>query len=125
LTAQTGTFTGATFTIFDVTQNRTVGGSVVSNDGATAVLRITTGTPTGANDVLRVTVTDATNSSAGAHTIQIATSSDPDPAPAAGYTLVAAQAVSNKSAVPSTQAAGATGVTYTVTFTTSSTGQLI
>ena len=125
LTAPAGTFTGASFQITDVTQNRSIGGGQVSNDGTTAVLSISTGTPTGAGDVLRVVVTDANNSTAGLHQFDIDTSSDTPPAAKPTYTLVAPQAVTNASVVPSTTAAGATGVSYTVQFTTSSTGQLI
>ena len=125
LTGPAGTFTDASFTIFDVTEQRTVGGGIVSNDGATVVLRVTTSTATGAGDQLRVSVTNATNSGAGSHSFAIETSSDTDPVTTSEYVLVAAQAVSGTSVVPSTTAAGATGVAYAVTFTTSSTGQLV
>ena len=125
LTGPAGTFTNASFSIFDVTEHRTVGGSIVTNNGATVVLRITTSTPTGSGDQLRVNVTGATNSTVGPHSFQISTTSDTNAVTSPTYTLVAAQAVSNTSVVPSTTAAGATGVAYTVNFTTSSTGQLV
>ena len=76
LTGPAGTFTNASFSIFDVTEQRTVGGSIVSNNGATVVLRITTSTPTGPGDQLQVNVTNATNSTAGTHSIDIETTSD-------------------------------------------------
>ena len=89
------------------------------------VLRIGSSTPTAAGDRLEVQITGATNSTAGAHTFDIETSSDTTPVTTPSYTLLAAQAVTSPSVVPSTTAAGATGVSYNVGFTTSSTGQLV
>ena len=95
-----------------------------SNNGTTVVLNAGS-TVTGANDQLRVTVTGANNSTAGPHTIDVSTTSDPTPVTSPTYTLTAPQTVSAISVSPSTTAAGAAGVTYNILFTASSTGQLI
>ena len=89
------------------------------------MLRIGSSTPTAAGDRLEVRITGANNPGAGSHDFDIQTSSDTPPVTTPSYTLVPAQAVSSTSVSPSTSTAGATGVAYTVGFTTSSTGQLL
>jgi hypothetical protein len=87
LTAPAGTFTNASFSTVDTTQNRNIGASVLSNDGARVVLRASTSTPTAPGDAIEVTVTNATNSTAGPHTFDISTSSDTTPVTTPPYTL--------------------------------------
>jgi hypothetical protein len=89
LSGPAGTFTGATFSVFDVTQNRNIGAGVNSNDGTTVVLNAGS-TVTGGNDVLRVTVTNAHNAADGPHTFDVSTTSDPAPVTSPAYTLGAA-----------------------------------
>jgi hypothetical protein len=88
LTAPQGTFTGASFQTVDTTQNRNIGAAVQSNDGARVVLRVTSHTATAAGDVLEVTVTGATNSTAGQHNFTVSTSSDTQTVTTPSYTLV-------------------------------------
>ena len=72
---------------------------------------------------VQVVFRDATNPAAtGSHALTVSTSSDT--AAATSYTTVAAGAVSGVSAGLSTAAAGASGVIFTVQFTTSATGGL-
>ena len=59
----------------------------MTNDGTTVVLRIGSSTATAPGDRLEVRITGATNSTAGAHTFDIRTSSDTPPVTTPSYTL--------------------------------------
>src|SRR5918997_1281375 len=124
--SRSGTFTAAGFDVRHGNNTFISSSHTITNGGATATLRLFNATPTPPNERFTITVTNATNSSAGSHSWNIATSSDPTPVTTPSYTLTSPQTITNPSApAPSTTAAGVGGVTYTVGFTASSTGQLV
>jgi YVTN family beta-propeller protein len=93
-----------------------------SDSGAT--LTITSPVAVAAGDSVQLTYTNATNAPVGGgQQATLATSSDTQPV-AASFTLTGGQSVTVSEFAASTSAAGATGVSYTAQFTTSSTGAL-
>ncbi len=131
LAAPTGTdFTpNSTYTIEDLTTGSQCGyyNAVTSNGGATVVLNTCTGCGTIAGgDTVLVTASLVSNPSAAStgNFVTVSTSSDTTAVHTNTYAITAPQAVSSPSVTLSTTAAGATNVTYTASFTTSSTGAL-
>ena len=131
LNAPTGTdFTAdSTYTIYDVTTGTNCGleTSATSNGGATVTVNpyADCGTIAG-GDTVQVTATGVSNpaSTSTGNVVTVSTSSDTLSAQTNTYAMTAAKAVSSPLITLSTTAAGATNVTYTASFTTSSTGAL-
>jgi hypothetical protein len=89
------------------------------------VFKTGTGTAVGAGETLEFVIRGVTNTTTvGAQTLSVSTSSDGTGISNPAYNIVAASNVTNLSVTPSTTAAGATQVEYTVDFMTSATGQL-
>lgn len=125
--APTGTvLPSGSIDVYDLTDRHdlgTTGPSTLSNGGATATWTVGgSGVPAGCQIVL--TVTGVTNPGVGSDQLDVATSSDTVEAQSGAYTISAAHAVSAPSVTMTTAAAGATGVTYQIEFTTSSSGAL-
>ncbi len=101
--------------------------AVTSDSGATVTLTIAGGCGTiAAGHTVFVTasqVTNPTTTSTG-NSVAVSTSSDSPSAQTNTYAITAAKAVSSPSVILSSTTAGATNVTYSTSFTTSSTGAL-
>ncbi len=112
--------------VYDVTAGQDLGysrGGALSNGGATATWTVEPTIPAGHE--IRLSIDDVTNPAVGSHTLGVSTSADPTVVQSSAYATTTPQALRSPSASPtSSTAAGATGVTYTVLFTTSSTGEL-
>lgn len=86
-----------------------------------SVVTITVPNAINSGDVLALTVAGVKNPGAGADALGIATSGNQDPA-SVPYAITASRAPLSPSVTVSSQAAGATNVTYTVALTTSASG---
>ncbi len=96
----------------------------IADNGAIAVITVPNSISNG--DSLTVKVLGATNPvTAGSYTIGVQTSADPSLVESTSYTIAAATSVSGTSTALSTTSAGATGVSYYVTFTLSDMGELV
>jgi hypothetical protein len=127
LTAPAGTvFANSGIDVRDLTTDTDLGGTAgptLTDSGATATWTVDgNGVPAGHQ--IRLTVTAVTNPAAGSYTLGVSTSADTAIAYTPAYAVSTAQAVLSPAVSLSTTAAGATGVTYRVSFTTSSTGGL-
>src|SRR5207302_1605907 len=94
----------------------------------TVTLPVLAGCPSiAAGDGVRVAANDTANpvSTSAGDVVSVSTSSDTVAANTPTYSITAAQALASPSVSLSSTAAGATHVTYTVAFTTSSTGALV
>ncbi len=119
-----------TYTVEDISRGTLCGtysSPVTGNGGATVTVSVggSCGTIAGGDTVL-VTVSGVSNPTATStgDVIAVTTSSDTLSAQTGTYAITAAQAVTSAQVTLSTSAAGATNVTYTTSFTTSSTGAL-
>jgi hypothetical protein len=116
------------FTLRDATLNTSCGVNYenLANSGATATVTIWGCGNINAGDQVVLTAGNTTNPPAPATGLlaSVATSSDPTPANSGPYASTAPQSVQSTSIGLSSAAPGATAVTYTVGFTTSSTGAL-
>ncbi len=85
---------------------------------------ITVGVPNAidAGDHLSLAISGVVNPGAGTDTLSVLTSADPTAFKSGSYTITDAGKVSKPTVSLSSSAAGANGVTYTIVFTTSSTG---
>jgi hypothetical protein len=114
--------------VTDTTTNQGVGGGGCAGGGSANVISggFNSGVDIHAGDTLRVDIGGAYNVSApGAYTVAVSTSSDPAAVTASNsFTIVAAQAVSNPQVSVDNSGAGTAGANYSLSFTTSSTGQL-
>jgi hypothetical protein len=99
------------------------GSVVVSPNGASTTLSLSLGPPVSAGDAVQVDVYGVTNPSAGGQSMSASTSSD-ETAVSTGYQIAPAGSVDSPSVTLSSLVAGASGVTYAVTFDTSPTGGL-
>ncbi len=96
----------------------------IADNGAIAVITVPNSIANG--DSLTVKVLGATNPVVGgSYTMGVQTSADPSLVESTSYTIAAATSVSGTSAIFSTTSAGATGVSYYVTFTLSDMGELV
>ena len=125
LTAPTGTvFPNQALGLVDLTTGQGLGGTFGPNAGGSAnSLTWVVGQTVPAGHTIRATITNVTNPPAGTAPIAIDTSSDTG-GNSARYTTVAASALTPGGVTISTPAAGAPKVTYSVEFTTSTTGTL-
>jgi len=99
------------------------GGGVISDGGSKVTWTLGVTIPAGHE--VELTIPKVTNPAAGTYQLGVSTSGDGAQALTPAYTLTAPQSVNDPSIQSvSTTAAGATGVTYKVQFTTSSTGAL-
>ena len=112
--------------VYDETAAQDLGdsrGGAISDNGATVTWTLEPTIPAGHR--VKLVFTGVTNPAVGTYQLAVSTSADTAQALTAAYTLTAPQSVSAPSIQSvSTSAAGATGVTYKVRFTTSSTGAL-
>ena len=116
-----GAYEGGTVT--DTTTGNPLSNNCNNTSGTTMVCTFNYGYSANAGDVLSVALTDVTNpTSTGSVSTSVSTSSD-TLAASAGFTVTAAQAVSNLSVVPASTAAGS-NANWTIGFTASSTGAL-
>ncbi len=95
--------------------------SVVDN-GAAVTIRLNNAI--NAADVLSLSVSQVVNPGAGSYSLALSTSADTTPIDSTSYIVTAAASVTQPSVALSSSAAGASGVTYTLGFSASSTGAL-
>jgi hypothetical protein len=126
ITAPAGTsFANTTAVVIDVPANTRIAQCCVTLSNSNTTMRIPVGGAP-AREKLEVWLKNVSNpatATAGLH-MTVSTSADPVAVSSASYSIVAAHAVSAPTAKLTTAAAGATGVDYRLTFTTSSTGSL-
>jgi hypothetical protein len=126
ITAPAGTsFANTTAVVIDVPANTRTAQCCVTLSNSNTTMRIPVGGAP-AREKLEVWLKNVSNpatATAGLH-MTVSTSADPVAVSSASYSIVAAHAVSAPTAKLTTAAAGATGVDYRLTFTTSSTGSL-
>jgi hypothetical protein len=126
LTAPAGTsFAGTTASVIDLHANKRIEQCCATLSNSNATIKIPVGTaPSG--EKLEVWLKNVANPSVAAASVHMTvfTSADPTPVSSAGYAIVVAHGVSTPTARLTTAAAGATGVDYRLTFTTSATGAL-
>ncbi|HUD36299.1 MAG TPA: IPT/TIG domain-containing protein [Streptosporangiaceae bacterium] len=111
--------------IYDVTAGQDLGysrGGVLSDHGAAATWTVEPTIPAG--HVIRLTIEGITNAGVGRHELDVSTSGDPDVVQAPYSTTKPKALTAPSVTLSSSTAAGRDGVTYTVEFTTSSTGEL-
>jgi hypothetical protein len=101
-----------------------VGTCAQQGNATTLSCAISGGDSVGASTPVTVTLDGVTNPPAGSYTLNASTSSDTTVATSPAYSVTEAQSVSSPSVDLSSVVSAATGVTYTVGFTTSSTGAL-
>ncbi len=124
--APTGTsFAAASVVVTDTLTGQNVATCCIALSNANATIKIPVAGST-AGDQLTVWLKNVTNPSAAAAGLHmtVSTSADAVTATSAPYSIVAAHGVSASKVKLTTAAAGATGVDYRLTFTTSSTGSL-
>lgn len=125
ITAAPGTsfYHVATPTIVDLTSGRNVGAGccVQIAPGGNAITVPLAGTVSPGDQVL-VRLSGVINPAAGNQQVKVSTSTDRQPVASAAYPITSAQAPANLSVTLSSVVPDATGVNYTATFTTSSTG---
>jgi hypothetical protein len=118
-----GTFAGCTAELFDLTAGTSLGTQCgeVSSDGR-MLTWVNNGPPTEANHRLRLVAHNVTNPPAGERSVWVGTSADDSLI--VPYTLVPPQPLASGALAVSSRTAGATGVGYQFTFSTTSTGGL-
>ena len=107
--------------VTDLSTGQGFGTSAPSVTGSSATYTVFGVVPAG--DRIELQLDGVTNPSTGG-TIGVSTSSDPTPVNTPAFSLAPAQQVSSPNVVLSTRAQAAKGVSYTVDFTASSTGEL-
>ncbi len=116
------------YTIEDVTTATQCGLNnwVTSDGGAMVTLTVAGGCTIAAGHTVLVTASQVSNpaTTSSGDTVTVSTSSDTLSAQTNTYAITAAKAVSSPSVILSSTTAGATNVTYSTSFTTSSTGAL-
>jgi hypothetical protein len=116
-----GSFAGGT--VFDTTADQTVGSNCSVVSGTTVTCQIYNGYSVPAGDAVTVSIAGVTNpTTAGSTTTRVVTSSDTKSVTASA-SVTSAQSVKSLSVTPSSSVAGAI-TTWTIGFTTSSSGDL-
>jgi beta-lactam-binding protein with PASTA domain len=128
LAAPAGTNLAGPNTAYSIVDETTSSGSGpagrTSSAADGAFVDITPANTIAAGDTVQVTITQVTNPPAATGTLLVSTSADQKPV-SVGDDTTAPQSISAASFTASTTASGANAVTYTVTFTTSSTGRIV
>ena len=108
----------------DTSTNTLVGSCNAS--GLTATCSLFSGASTNPGDNLTVTLNEVINPTtvASNYTVSVSTTSDPTAVTSQNYSVVSAHTITQPTVTPSSRAPGATGATYTIGFTASSTGGL-
>ena len=116
----------STYTFTDLTNSAGSGdvGPGVGLASGQSIVTLTVPKTIAAGDQVELAITAVTNAPEGSGSIRLSTSSDLADV-SVGGSLTAASAVQSPTLSATSTAAGATGVTYTVGFTTSTTGTLV
>ena len=124
ITLPAGTGPNAKGQVTDLTTGQVVSG--IGGCGGTTVCGLINDNPVSAGDTLQVDLDDQVLPAAGTgYTVSVSTRSDLAPVTSSNtFSVVAAQAVSTPKVSLSQTAAGAAGVSYSISFTTSSTGAM-
>ena len=100
----------------------TSGAISVADNGAAVTIRLNNSI--NASDALSLSVFQVTNPGVGTDSIAVSTSTDATPENSTSYTITTASSVTQPSVALSSNAAGASGVTYTLGFSASGSGAL-
>ncbi len=119
--SSTSTIVGTSVT--DTTTSSPVGNCFASST-TVETCGIFNGDSVGAGDHVTVELDGVTNPAAGSQTLSVSTTSDTPTVTSSSYTIATGQQITQPSVTLSSFNAGATNVTYTISFNTSSTGGL-